>query len=139
EDILMNEEITPAFPARLRTGGAPDGQPMELEIIDDFTFKVRFPEPYGGFLRQLTIEGWVGYTELLRPSHYLKQFHVDYTPLEELEPLMAEANTMEGWWNLFNLKDCQNWDMTDPICANYPALNPWIGVPSEQPEVLAFE
>ncbi|GAB4557280.1 MAG: ABC transporter substrate-binding protein [Anaerolineae bacterium] len=138
EDILLNEQLTPVFPARFRTGARADGEPMKLEIIDDYTFKVSFPEPYGGFLRQLTIESWVGYTELLRPSHYLKQFHPKYTPMEELKPLLEEQNLTEEWWNLFNLKDCTNWEMTNPQCVNYPALNPWIGVPS-QPGVLAFE
>ncbi len=139
EDILLNEELTPVFPSRFKTGGSPDGEPMTLEILDDYTFRVTFPEPYGGFLRQLTIETWVGYTVLLRPSHYLKQFHPKYTPIEQLKPLLEEQNlTEDEWYNLFNLKDCTNWEMTNPQCANYPALNPWIGVESP-PGVLTFE
>ncbi len=139
EDILLNKDLTPVFPKRLRVGNQPGGEPMQLEIIDDYTFRVSFPEPYGGFLRALTIETWVGYTELLRPSHYLKQFHPKYTPVENLKPLLEEQNLGEDeWYNLFNQKDCTNWEMTNPLCANYPALNPWIGVESS-PGVLTFE
>ena len=38
--------------------------------MDDFTFKLTFAAPYGGFLRNITIEGWNGYTEFIRPSQY---------------------------------------------------------------------
>lgn len=139
EDIYGNEKLYPnGVPNIFRTGYAPTGEPGTLEIIDDFTFKVTFAAPYGGFLRNLTIEGWRGYTELLRPSHYLKQFHPTYTDMEKLKPLMEEQKLTDEWWNLFNLKDCTNWEMTNPLCVNYPALNPWIGAPADQ-GVLKFE
>ena len=139
EDIYGNEKLYPnGTPNIFRTGYAPTGEPGTLEIIDDFTFKMTFAAPYGGFLRNLTIEGWRGYTELLRPSHYLKQFHPTYTDMEKLKPLMEEQKLTDEWWNLFNLKDCTNWEMTNPQCVNYPALNPWIGVPADQ-GILKFE
>jgi peptide/nickel transport system substrate-binding protein len=130
ENILLNEQLTPSFPRRFKNGNDPNGEPMSLEIIDDYTFQITFTEPYGGFLRALTIETWVGYTELLRPSHYLKQFHPDYTSMEELRPLLDDMNLQDEWWNLFTQKNCNNWDMTNPRCKNYPALNPWIGTES---------
>jgi peptide/nickel transport system substrate-binding protein len=127
EDIYGDEKLYPnGVPARFRTGFAPDGEPGKLEIIDDFTFKVTFAAPYGGFLRAITIEGWNGYTELLRPSHYLKQFHIKYKTLEELKPLLEENKLTDEWWNLFTLKNCNNWDMTNPKCIDYPGLYPWI-------------
>jgi len=139
EDVLLNDKITPAFPARFRTGGAPDGDPMDLEIIDDFTFKVTFSEPYGGFLRQIVIEKWVGYTELLKPAHHLKQFHADYTPLDELRPLLDEQGIEDEWWQLFTQRDCPNWNLPRPQCLGFPALSPWIIVESPSPGVLSFE
>jgi peptide/nickel transport system substrate-binding protein len=139
EDVLLNEKITPAFPSRFRTGGAPDGDPMNLEIIDDYTFKASFSEPYGGFLRQIVIEKWVGYTELLKPAHYLKQFHADYASMEELRPHLDEQNLEDEWWQLFTLKDCLNWNLPRPRCIGFPALSPWIIVESQQPGVLSFE
>jgi peptide/nickel transport system substrate-binding protein len=138
EDFLLNEQLTPAFPRRFRTGGAPDGEPMELEIVDDYTFKVKFAEPYGGFLRQLVIEGWVGYSELLKPAHFLKQFHIDYTTLEDMKPALDAAGLTDEWWQLFIQQDCRNWDLTEPHCAGFPVLTPWMVVEG-QPGVLAFD
>jgi peptide/nickel transport system substrate-binding protein len=139
EDVLLNEEITPVFPARMRTGGTTTGEPMKLEILDDYTFRITFSAPYGGFLRQLTIEKWVGYSELLRPAHYLKQFHPKYTPMEQLKPLLQEQNLGEDQWvQLFNLKDCINWELTNRQCIGFPVLTPWMIV--EGPEnALTFE
>jgi peptide/nickel transport system substrate-binding protein len=36
-------------------------------------------------------------------------------------------------------KRCQNWDMTNPRCVDYPALNPWIGSPSGNPSLMRWE
>ena len=138
EDILLNQDIIPVFPQRFRTGFSPEGEPMSLEIIDDYTFKVTFPESYGGFLRALTIEGWVGYTELINPAHILKQYHPTYTPIEDLQPMMDEMGLTNEWWQLFGQKRCQNWDATNPRCIGYPTLNPWISVEAST-GVLSFE
>ncbi len=125
EDIRQNKDISPAgVPNQWRTGFSPKGNPGVLEIIDDYTFKVTFDGPYGAFLRALTIEGWVGYTQVLEPAHYLKKFHTKYTPIEELKPLLDEMNLTNEWWQVFGAKRCQNWDMTNPRCVDYPALIP---------------
>ncbi|MEM7133869.1 MAG: ABC transporter substrate-binding protein [Chloroflexota bacterium] len=126
EDIYLNEQLTPTFPRRFRTGYSNDGTPMDLEIIDDFTFKVTFDEPYGGFLRNLTIEGWNGYTVLLRPSHHLKMVHPDYTDMAEIQPLLDEAGLTDEWWTYFTDNDCLNWHVTRPRCMGFPQLNPWL-------------
>ena len=139
EDIYLNENLTPSFPRRFRTGYSPAGEPMTLEVIDDYTFKITYPEPYGAFLRNLVIEGWNGYTELIRPAHYLKQFHADYTSVEELQPLLEEMNLTEEWWQLFIAKDCLSWDVNEPMCLNTPRLGPWLLVESDEPGLLQFE
>ena len=139
EDIYLNEKLTPAFPRRFRTGYSAVGEPMELEVIDDYTFKITYPEPYGGFLRNLVIEGWNGYTELIRPAHYLKQFHVDYTDIEELKPMMEEMGLTDEWWQLFTAKDCLSWDVNEPMCLNTPRLGPWLLVENDTPGLLKFE
>lgn len=139
EDIYGNDKLYPTGPpARFKTGFDGKGILGKMTIVDDFTFKMTFEQPYGGFLRALTIEGWNGYTEVLRPSHYLKQFHIKYKTLEDLKPLLTENKLTDEWWNLFTLKNCNNWDMTNPKCVDYPALNPWIGVKAEQ-GVLQFK
>jgi peptide/nickel transport system substrate-binding protein len=139
EDVYLNEQLTPRFPARFRTGFAAAGEPMTLEIIDEFTFKITFSEPYGGFLRNLTIEGWNGYTELIRPSHYLKQYHIDYAALDTMQADLDRLNLTDEWWQVFADKNCLNWDNTNPRCAGYPVLNPWMGVPTTSPNLLSFD
>lgn len=138
ENVLLNEDITPSFPAKFRAGGRPDGEPMKLEILDDFTFRISFTEPYGGFLRELSIKGWQGYTDLLKPAHYLRQYHTDFTPLEELQPLLQEQGLEDEWWQLFNQRDCTNWELTRSECAHFPSLYPWVNV-TESDELMKFE
>lgn len=139
EDVYQNEQLTPSFPSKFRAAGRPDGEPMTLDVIDDFTFRLTFAEPYGGFLRELTIKGWQGYTDLMQPAHYLKQFHADYVSMEELQPYMDEANLDDEWWQVFSSKNCQNWDLTRTRCIGMPALYPWLAVESADSGVIAFE
>ncbi|MEM7531823.1 MAG: ABC transporter substrate-binding protein [Chloroflexota bacterium] len=139
EDIYLNEQLTPTFPRRFRTGYSNEGSPMTLEVIDDFTFKVMFDEPYGGFLRNITIEGWNGYTVLLRASHHLKQWHPDYTSMEEIQPLLDEAGLTDEWWTYFSDNDCLNWHVTRPRCVGFPQLNPWLAQESDEPGLILME
>jgi len=125
EDFLLNEKLNPSLPAKFRVGKDPKGEPMKLEIIDDFTFRITFPRPNGGFLRILAIENWAGYTDLLKPSHYLKQFHIKYTPLDKLKPLLEKEGLKEEWWQLFNLRDFTNFEQTQAKSIGFPVLTPW--------------
>ncbi|MCB0144810.1 MAG: hypothetical protein KDE50_33320, partial [Caldilineaceae bacterium] len=129
-----NEKLTPGgLKARFRVGNDPKGEPGELEIIDDYTFKITYPSPYGGFLRNLVIEGWNGYTELINPAHVLKQWHTDYTPIEDMKAELEANNLTDEWWTLFGQKWCQNWDVTRERCTGYPTLNPWVLQPADSP------
>jgi len=140
EDIRNNKDLYPNGPENnFRTGFSPDGGIAKFDFIDDYTFKVTFDGPYGAFLRALTIEGWVGYTIMLEPAHYLKQYHIKYTTLDALKPELEKLNLTNEWWQVFAAKRCQNWDMTNPRCAGYPALNPWIGVATGNPSLMKFE
>jgi len=126
EDVLLNEKLNPTLPAKFRVGKDPKGEPMKLEIIDELTFRITFPKPNGGFLRILSIENWAGYTDLLKPAHYLKQFHIKYTPLEKLKPLLEKEGFREEWWKLFDLKDFTNFEQTQAKSIGFPVLTPWI-------------
>jgi len=134
EDVLLNEKLTPIFPAWLRAGGRSDGKPMKLEVLDKYTFRVSFDEPYGKFLVMLAINGWPGYATFIRPKHYLKQFHIKYTPLEKLEPLIKKEGLGEKeWWNLFNRMNFGDWPPPDePKAIGFPFLTPWIPVKYEK-------
>lgn len=127
QDVLLNDKISPSFPSWLKSGNNPKGNPMELEVLDGYSFRITFDQPYGGFLAQLAIVDWRGCTELVKPKHYLTQFHADYTPLEKLEPLIQEAELQAGeWWTLFNVKDITNWERTNASSIDFPAVSPWL-------------
>jgi len=129
EDILLNEKLTPRFPNWMRTGNSAKGDPLVIEVVDDYTFTVNFTEPYAGFPAFLAIVQWKGYTELLKPKHFLTQFHVNYTPLEKLEPLIKEQSLAQGeWWTLFWSKNANNWDLCNPKAVGFPNLQPWFAV-----------
>ncbi|MFN3981679.1 MAG: ABC transporter substrate-binding protein [Caldilinea sp.] len=141
ENIYGNDKLFPGgVPARFRTGYDPGGDPMTLEILDDYNFKLTATKPYGGFLRNITIEGWNGYTVLVNPSHVLKKWHPDFTPIEEMAEELAKNNLTDEWWTLFtSQKRCENWHVTADRCIGFPTLNPWISVPSETTGVKVFD
>ncbi|MGQ9631326.1 MAG: ABC transporter substrate-binding protein [bacterium] len=139
EDFLLNDKLTPVFPSWLRSGNRPDGEPVKVEVLDKYTFRMSFAEPYGAFLVQLAIGSWRGYNDLIKPKHYLKQFHPKYVPLEKLEPLIAKENLSKGeWWTLFNAKDHTNWELTRPTAIGFPVLYPWVMVEST-PTTITYE
>jgi peptide/nickel transport system substrate-binding protein len=126
EDVLMNEDLTPTFPRFMKTGNSAAGDPLEVEVVDTFTFKVKFTEPYAGFPAFLAIAQWKGYTELMMAKHYMKDFHADYVPLADLEPLIEEASLPAGeWWTFFHSKAVPNWHVCREKAVGYPVLNPW--------------
>ncbi|MFZ1769045.1 MAG: ABC transporter substrate-binding protein [Caldilinea sp.] len=141
ENIYGNEKLfATGVPARFRTGYDPAGDPMTLDIMDDYNFTLTSTGPYGGFLRNITIEGWNGYTELINPAHVLKQWHPDFTPIEDMKADLEANNLTDEWWQLFSQqKRCQSWDVTRARCIGYPTLTPWISVQPESPGIMVFE
>lgn len=141
EDVLLNEEITPVFPTWLRTGNQGGATPMTIEIIDDYTFKILFDGPYGSFPAQLAIAGWHSYAEFLRPKHYLSQFHITYTSLDDLKPLMeAESIEEDQWFNLFNDRQLGGnlWKLTNEGGLGHPTLTAWMMTKADS-GVFTFE
>jgi peptide/nickel transport system substrate-binding protein len=130
EDFLMNPDLTPTLEVQYQRGD----QPMKIEVIDDYTFKVIFAAPYGDFPARLTRQET---PRFFMPSHYLKQFHAKYRPKEELDAAVKEAG-FETWVQLFN---SHNWWVT--WAANYeigyPSLQPWIITERPAPGVLVME
>ena len=138
EDVYHNEELTPSFPAKFRAGGRPDGEIVDLQIVDDYTFSMAFTEPYGTLLSELTIKGWQGYTDVMQPSHHLQQFHIDYTSLDDMRAALDAANLGDEWAQLFTARNCRNWDLTRANCIGFPALYPWVRVEASEPGIMQF-
>ena len=128
EDVIFNEELTPVVAAYMRDGGVGTGEPMQFEVVDDWTFKIKFNEPYGGFAVHLSIAGWKGYTDMLKPAHFLKRFHPAYAEechgsedaywefMNKYGACMGHEDAKEEgvWVAIINQVDCTNWELTDP-------------------------
>ncbi len=156
EDFVFNTELTPIVSSYMRDAGTAEGDPFTFEVVDDTTFKISFKKAYGGFPVHISIAGWKGYTDLLKPAHFLKPFHKDYAEechgsldayYEFLQPFGTVMGyddvTEEGVWTyIFNQVNMTNWEMTDPndaltsvffeglIDQNFPHLFPWVMVSS---------
>ncbi len=123
EDILFNEELSPAGPSAdwLPREGAAE---FRAEKIDDYTVKFIFANPYGTFL--YTLPQWNGRHITWFPKHYLSQFHADYNP--NVADLVAETEGAEDWVSLFNIKASGPTEDTNNYFNNLerPLLFPWI-------------
>ena len=152
ENFVFNEELTPTIAAYMRDGGLTTGDPFTFEVIDDTTFKLTFKLTYGGFLVHISANGWKGYTDILKPAHYLKPFHKDFAEechgsldayWEFMQPFATaigydDVKEADNWTYVFNQIDMTNWELTDPTDAltnvtfkgliedNFPHLYPWI-------------
>ncbi len=127
EDVMLNETYTPGFPNKFRSAGSPDGDPMTLEILDDYTFTISFNDSYGSFLRELSIKSWQGYTDVFKPAHHLKPIHSEYGDADEIQAMIDEKG-LDTERALFAAVDCLEWDLTLQRCSGFPAMWPWVNV-----------
>lgn len=116
-DVVLNEELTPAKPSWLTVSD----QFVGVEKVDDYTVKFTFASPYGLFLQRLATPS--GSELTLYPAHYLQQFHVNYNT-ENLDALVEESG-LADWVALFESKigpldDGASW--TNP---DLPMLYAW--------------
>ena len=125
EDVLFNTEITNNVPTWLRAGNNPKGNPPTYDKVDDFTWKMTFDEPYGGFEYQVAVSGWRSYVELLKPAHFLKPFHKKYTEEAKLKAEIEKLK-LETWVQLFTRKDVTNWEFQNQDALEFPRLYPWL-------------
>ncbi|HRU32057.1 MAG TPA: ABC transporter substrate-binding protein [bacterium] len=113
-DVILNKELTPLFPAWLASGD----KPVEVVKRDDYTVEFRFAAPYSIFLNYLAGPD-TGVFITNYPKHYLQKFHPKYTPKEKLDSLVKEAK-FDSWFQLFADKANPN---TNP---ELPTIRPWV-------------
>ncbi len=113
QDVLLNSDLTPSIPTSLST----EGDPVQVEIIDDYTFTMSFSQPNRGFLHALAL----GVVEPYQPKHYLKQYHKTYNP--DIVDI-AEEQGYATWMDLYDRHNITNFgqQQIDPDC---PTLYPW--------------
>ena len=95
-DVVLNEEITPALPSWLTVGG----EFVDIQKVDDYTLTFTFPEPDGLFLQWLATPS--GSDMIEYPKHYMQQFHPAYNT-ENLDQLVADSG-FPSWVELFESK-----------------------------------
>ncbi|WP_084546364.1 ABC transporter substrate-binding protein [Glycomyces arizonensis] len=116
-DVALNKDLTTAVPTEL---SSTDGTPIELEIVDDYTFVVRFNSPKPLF-RDDMAAGTSGQRFTMFPRHYLEQFHIDYNENADQE---AIDEGYDGWVARFTaLGNLWNFMWENP---DLPTLLPWI-------------
>ncbi len=98
EDNLLHDEITPAIPGWLRSGG----EPVELNIIDDYTFEFILQEPNMTFLDNMAFQsGGASFpTIMTQPKHFLKDYHPDYVGEDQVQE-MAEDHDFDAWYDFY--------------------------------------
>ncbi len=120
EDILLNKELTPMIPAYWQV----EGEVVQVNKIDDYTVEFSFPKPQPIFLR-MPFSKAPQRDRIIVPKHYLKQFHPNYTPKDELDAAVKEAGYHE-WFQLFRAK------MHGYVCISdvpgAPVLTPYMPV-----------
>ncbi len=121
---LYNNSDYGAFPNKFKSAS---GSPAEMTIVDDYTFSLTFDVPSGGVLRDLAITGWTSYNDMIKPVHYLGDYHPAYANADELAAkLEAEGLSTEEWPTLFNNKDCPRFHIMREKCIGLPQLSPWV-------------
>jgi peptide/nickel transport system substrate-binding protein len=139
EDRQLNEQITPVLPSVFKSGADPAGDPMTVDFVDDYSFKVTFTAPTGRFLKTLGMGNlWDPYPALIEPKHYLKQFHTTYTPIADLKPLLEAEGLTEGEWHrLFQAKGGTWWGGgCEHEAEELPVLRGWIIMPSPEDQII---
>ena len=123
-DDLYNNAEYGAFPNKFKSAS---GTPAELSIVDDYTFSLSFDVPSGGILRDLAISGWTSYNDLIKPLHYLGDYHPGHADADELAAkLEADGLSAAEWPILFNNKDCPRFHILREKCIGLPQLSPWV-------------
>jgi peptide/nickel transport system substrate-binding protein len=137
EDIYQNRELVPT-PTLFMTI---NGKPGEVEKVDTYTVRFKFPEPYPVFPEMLAGATPIGGGHSLRgregmggyaPAHYLKQFHPKYTSKEALDKKLKEYK-FDKWWLLF--LDRNSWHLNPEL----PVVTPWKTVTPANTPVWTLE
>lgn len=124
EDVLQNDELYPSMPNYLLTGGLTGGAEPTLEVVDDFTFRLVYPEPYKAWEYSITALG-TGYYDLLKPKHHMSRYHPAYAAEDELGAMVSEEG-LETWVDLFNQTDMRMWQNTADHSIGFPQLNTYL-------------
>ncbi|MEP5631589.1 MAG: ABC transporter substrate-binding protein [Tateyamaria sp.] len=115
DHVAQNTELSPNGPPQVMRVGNDVG---DMTFPDEHTVVVSFPRANPTFLQQLA---QASPPFIFRPSHYLKQFHVDFNTVDEMEE-MIDSKRVRGWAPLHNKLD-NMYQFDNP---SLPTLQPWM-------------
>ena len=103
EDILKNpdQKLSPSRP----TCATPTARPITMEFPDDYTVVWKADKSLGVSANYMAQGYWEFAKTMMKPAHYLKQFHPKYTPTAKWE----DMEKADKWWQT----------------AGYPCLFAW--------------
>lgn len=114
EDYLLNTDVTPMYFVDFRWGG----EPMKLEIIDEYTFTLTFAQPHAHWLlvNVAHLYGFWGAHQTWVPSHYLKPFHIKYN---DRANEIARENGEDFWYQHIGGMNNPWWNAERPVLRPY--------------------
>jgi len=128
EDVVNNKELTPSGPS---VELLVDGKPPEVEILDDLTIRYTWHKPNPYFIES---QARAAPLFLYRPAHYLKKFHIKYTPAEEIAK--AARGGEGGKWTQIHHRLDVMYNNDNP---DLPTLNPWMLITPPPSQRFVFE
>ena len=118
------------------------GRWAEIEIVDDYTFRAVYEYSFGLFPHILSrhMGGFPGEGPIV-PSHFLKDYHIDYAGEEAIDEMKAELG-LETWQQVLN-RYIGQWGMNTwqfpEYAKEFPTLAPWIPTSYPAEGLILFE
>ncbi len=128
EDIANNKELSAGGPSLELLV---HGEPPKVDIIDELTIRYTWDKPNPYFIES---QARANPLWLFRPSHYLKKFHLKYTPMEEIAK-HAKGGQKPNWVQIHRGVDVM-YNNNNP---DLPSLNPWVLTTPPPAQRFVFE
>ncbi len=114
-----------SVPLWLRANMKMSNNPGVIAAVDEYTFTITFDVSYP-LLPLYLADPWNSYSMLMLPKHYMKQFHIKYTTLEEMAPALEEMQLeSDNWVRLFQNRNTGATTMSK-YAIGYPSICPWL-------------
>jgi peptide/nickel transport system substrate-binding protein len=135
ENEASNKDLFPSPYVKWTVTVGADKLFMDLEKVNDYAVKMKFPIPKTLFIYDLTrgtgMESFgVG---CLTPSHYMKQFHIDFTDDKDALEAAATAAGFDTWADYY--LDRGYW-LLNP---ERPGVSPWLAKNALSEELFLME
>jgi peptide/nickel transport system substrate-binding protein len=128
EDVASNKELSPSGPS---VELLVDGKLPKVDIIDERTIRYTWDKPNPYFIAS---QARAAPLFLYRPAHYLKKFHIRYTPEKEILKSAKGGEQVGRWIEIYRRLDVMY--ANDNI--DLPTLNPWVNTTPSPAQRFVF-